>query len=110
LKQHFTEYLKSWAGKGGIDRQIIAEAKLGEIAWRESCPVAGVTGACIDIKRERASAAAAVAAKAAKSNKKLKNKGPLKLGQCGPATKSKITVHDRRPAQVKEAMLHFNKA
>ena len=99
LKQHFTEYLKNWAAKGGIDRQITAEVKLGEIAWRESCPVPGVNGACIDIKRERASSATLVAAKAAaKAKKKLKTKGPLKLGQCGPETKSKITVHDRKPA------------
>ena len=112
LKQHFTEYLKSWATKGGIDRQIIAEVKLGDLAWRESCPVPGINGACIDIKRERASSATLIAAKAAAAskNKKLKNKGPLKLGQCGPETKSKITVHDRKPALVKEAMLHFKKA
>lgn len=111
LKQHFAEYLKDWATKGGIDRQIIAEVKLGEISWRESCPVPGVNGACIEIKRERASTATAVAAKAAAKNKnKPKAKGPLKLGQCGPETKSKITVHERRPAQVKEAMAHFQKA
>jgi tetratricopeptide (TPR) repeat protein len=112
LKQHFTEYLKNWATKGGVDRQIIAEVKLGEIAWRDSCPVPGVNGACIDIKREHASSATQLAAKAAaaKQKQKLKNKGPLKLGQCGPETKSKITVHDRKPALVKEAMLHFKKA
>ncbi|MFO0574583.1 MAG: tetratricopeptide repeat protein [Polyangia bacterium] len=112
VKQHFQDYLKNWASKGGIDRQIIAEVKLGEIAWRESCPVAGVNGACIEIKRIRASAATAIKAKAEAKTKKLKpkDKGPIKLGQCGPETKSKITVHERRPAQVKEAMAHFKKA
>ncbi|MCS6914798.1 MAG: tetratricopeptide repeat protein [Myxococcales bacterium] len=109
LRQHFNEYLKNWATKGGIDRQIVAEVKLGEIAWRESCPVPGVNGACIDIKRERASSATAVAQRAAKG-KKGRLKGPLKLGQCGPETKSKITVYERRPALVKEAMAHFNRA
>ncbi len=113
LKQHFSEYLKNWATKGGIDRQIIAEAKLGDIAWRESCPApgGGVNGACIEIKRERATAATALIAKAAAANKikKVKSKGPLKLGQCGPATKSKITIFDRKPALVKEAMTHFDK-
>src|SRR5262249_30463148 len=34
----------------------------------------------------------------------------IKLAQCGPATKSKITIFDRRQAQVKEAMAHFDKA
>lgn len=110
LKAHINEYLKNWATKGGIDRHIVAEAKLGEILWRESCPVQGVNGACIEIKRERATAAAAVAAKAAKSNKKLKRKGPLKLGQCGPETKSKITVHERRGNILKESLAHFQKA
>jgi len=114
LKQHLGEYLKGWATKGGIDRQILAEVKLGEIAWRDSCPApnGGVNGACIEIKRERATAATALAAKAAaaQKGKKVKQKGPIKLGQCGPATKSKITVYDRRPAVVKEAMTHFDKA
>jgi len=113
VKQHFAEYLKSWSAKGGIDRQIIAEVKLGEIAWRESCPLqVQPSGACLEIKRIRASAATALQAKnaAAAKNKKVKNKGPLKLGQCGPETKSKIAVQDRRPAQVKEAMQHFQKA
>jgi len=72
--------------------------------------VPGVNGACIDIKRERASSATLVAAKAAAKNKKLKAKGPLKLGQCGPETKSKITVHERKLASVKEAMAHYKKA
>ena len=115
LKQHFTEYLKNWATKGGIDRQIIAEVKLGDLAWKESCPApnGGVNGACIQITRERATSATAVLAKAAAKTKgapKGKQKGPLKLGQCGPATKSKIQIFDRRPAQVKEAMAHFDKA
>ena len=113
VKQHFAEYLKSFSAKGGIDRQIIAQVKLGEIAWRESCPLTlQPNGACLEVKRIRASAATALQAKtaAAAKGKKMKNKGPLKLGQCGPETKSKITVHDRKPALVKEAMAHFQKA
>lgn len=114
LKQHLADYLKNWATKGGIDRQVIAEVKLGEIAWRESCPApnGGVNGACIEIQRVRATSATALAAKAAAAakTKKLKQKGPQKPGQCGPETKSKITIYERRGAQVKEAMTHFDKA
>lgn len=115
VRQHFQDYLKNWATKGGIDRQIIAEVKLGEIAWRESCPVPGVNGACVEIKRIRASTATALKAKKeaeqkSKGAKGKKPSGPIKLGQCGPETKSKITLHDRKPAQVKEAMAHFKKA
>lgn len=110
LRGHLIEYLKNWSVKGGIDRQITAEVKLGEIAWRDSCPVAGVNGACIKVERERASAAAQLKAKSDKGKQKLKKKGQQKLGQCGPETKSKITVFERKPAQVKEAMAHFDKA
>jgi len=113
LKKHFTAYLKDWGTKGGVDRQIIAHAKLGEILWKESCPVAGVNGACIELTRTRAAGAARVAAE--KEAKKGKGKKGRKKGanlppQCGPETKSKIAVHDRGPAKAKEALAHFAEA
>jgi hypothetical protein len=109
LAKHFKEYLKSFATKGGTDRQIIANVKLGEMAWRDSCPVAGVNGACIEIQRVRASSATRVAEKARKSQKgkKGKRKGVALPAQCGPETKSKITLHDRKPALAKEAQTYF---
>ena len=49
LKQHLGEYLKGWATKGGIDRQIIAEVKLGDIGTAEVERVSTeVTEAAID--------------------------------------------------------------
>ncbi len=112
LKKHFNEYLKSWGAKGGVDRQIVAQVKLGELAWKESCPVAGVNGACIELTRIRAAGAARVAEKEAKARKgkKGRRKGANLPAQCGPETKSKITVHDRKPGPVKEALTHFAEA
>jgi hypothetical protein len=72
--------------------------------------VAGVNGACIEVVRTRASGAARVAEKAQKKKKKGGKKGADLSPQCGPPTKSKITVHERKPGPLKEAMGHFAEA
>ena len=107
LQKHLLDYLKVWGTKGGVDRQVIAHVKLGEIAWKASCPApnGGINGACVTVTRERAGGAAKVAS----SQKKKKKKNDLSP-QCGPATQSKITVFPRKPALVKEAMGHFAEA
>ena len=111
LQKHLADYLKTWGAKGGVDRQVMAHVKLGEILWKQSCPVPGVNGACIELTRVRAAGAARVAAQAAKGKgKKHKKKGANLSPQCGPETKSKIVVHDRKPQLVKEAMVHFAEA
>ncbi len=109
LKKHLTDYLKMWGKKGGVDREIVANVKLGELAWKASCPVAGVNGACIEVTRTRAGGAARVAEKEGKK-KRRHHKGASLPAQCGPATKSKVTVFNRKPAAVKEAMAHFAEA
>ena len=115
LMKHFQDYLKQWGAKGGVDHQIIAHVKIGEILWNQSCPLpdGGINGACIEMKRERAGGAARVAEKQAKAQKG-KKKGKVKHAnlppQCGPETKSKIIVHDRKPGPLKEAMTHFAEA
>jgi tetratricopeptide (TPR) repeat protein len=112
LKKHFAEYLKNWGSKGGVDRQVIAHVKLGEILWKDSCPQAGVNGACIELIRTRAGGAARAAAMAKKKEKgkKGRKKGANLPPQCGPETKSKIVVHDRKPAAMKDALTHFAEA
>jgi tetratricopeptide (TPR) repeat protein len=111
LQKHLQSYLKEWGLKGGVDRQIIAHAKIGEILWRESCtaPGGGVNGACIEIIRERAGGKARAESKK-KGKKVAKKKGSDLPKQCGPATKSKVVVHDRKPGPAKEAMAHFAEA
>lgn len=113
LVKHFRSYLTQWGTKGGVDRQIIAHVKMGEVAWRQSCPVAGVNGACIDLTRIKAGGAAKIAAAAKakmKGKKGKKKKGADLPPQCGPETKSKIVLHERKPLLVKEAMTHFDAA
>ena len=61
LEKHLRDYLKQWGTKGGVDREIIANVKLGEMKWKDSCPVEGVNGACVEIIRVRASSATKVA-------------------------------------------------
>jgi tetratricopeptide (TPR) repeat protein len=107
LHKHLVEYLKAWGAKGGIDREIIANVKLGELAWADSCPVGGVNGACLELTRVRASSATRVQEKARKSQKGKKRKGAQLPAQCGPETKSKITLHERKPAVAKEAQNYF---
>jgi tetratricopeptide (TPR) repeat protein len=99
--KHLTSYLKAWGTKGGVDRQIIAHVKIGEILWKQSCPVKGVNGACLELRRERA------LKEAKKKGKKKASDNPT---QCGPATKNKIVLHERKPALVKEAQSHFASA
>jgi tetratricopeptide (TPR) repeat protein len=118
VRKHFVSYLKQWGVKGGVDREIIAQVKLGDLAWRDSCPLGdGVNGACIELQRVRSGGAARAAAmeeskskKTSKKGKKGKKKGADLPKQCGPETKSKVIVHDRKPAQLKEAMAHYAEA
>ena len=103
LQKHFQDYLKQWGSKGGVDRQIIAHVKLGEILWRESCPLpdGGINGACIELKRERAGGAARVAekeARAQKGKKKHRHKGadlPPSSAVRRPSRRSSFTTASR---------------
>ncbi len=111
LQKHMQSYLKDWATKGGVDRQIIAHAKIAQILWRQSCtaPNGGVNGACIELIRQRAGGKARVESKAQgkKGKKVAKKKGSDLPKTCGPETKSKVIVHERTPARAKEAMTHY---
>jgi len=95
--KHLSEYLKRFAKQGGIDRQIMAHAKIGQIRWRMSCPVKGINDACVEVKRERA-----IKTGRGKGKRKRQSRA-----QCGAATHNKIIVHDRKAAPRKEAQGHF---
>ncbi len=109
LAKHLDAYLKKWGARGGIDKQILAHFKLGELAWNKSCPQEGINGACMKIERVtmggRAKVLAEINAKIKDKKKKLKEK--LRT-QCGPPTSSKITVFDRNPKTAAEGQKHFN--
>ncbi|MCC6747684.1 MAG: tetratricopeptide repeat protein [Deltaproteobacteria bacterium] len=101
--KHYKNWLGKWGRHGGVDRQVVANVKMGEALWRASCPKKGVNGACITVTRERAKR------KIAKATKKKKKSIELKT-QCGPETKSKIVVEKRNPGKAKSAQAYFKAA
>lgn len=109
LAKHLDAYLKKWGAKGGIDKQILAHFKLGEIAWKRSCPQEGVNGACIKVDRVTMNGKAKALYQINQGIKDRKKKLKEKLRtQCGPPTSSKITVYDRSSKQASEAQKHFS--
>ncbi|MGH9362511.1 MAG: tetratricopeptide repeat protein, partial [Thermoanaerobaculia bacterium] len=107
LIKHLEEYLKQWGSQGGVDRQIVAHQKLGELTWKLSCDQPGVNGACIEVVRVKARAVKEVKIK----GKKKRRRGvAVNLKQCGPDTKMRITVFTRKKGWVKRAQNHFSTA
>jgi tetratricopeptide (TPR) repeat protein len=100
LQKHLKDYLKHWSGKGGIDRQIVAHVRLGELAWRASCPIEGVQGACIEVKKP----ATHLALLATRARRKPKTRSI-----CGTEAPH-LVVRDRSPSLMKEAHAHFTEA
>src|SRR6185436_7535137 len=97
------DYIRQYGEKGGADRLIIAYAKIGQVLWKQSCPVKEIDGSCVKIVRERAIST--------KKQKKVNRKGvteqPL---QCGPESKIKLTVVKRDEKKLKEALAAFSAA
>ncbi|MCC6995812.1 MAG: hypothetical protein IT370_14475 [Deltaproteobacteria bacterium] len=102
LEKHLSQYLKTWGGAGGVDRVIIAHVKIADKLWRESCPIAGVNGACVSIERARASTAVVK-----KKRKRTKKQRLADMPKTCAADRAKISVIDRRPEKYKEAMAHY---
>jgi hypothetical protein len=48
---HYELYLKEWSRVGGADRAVVAHVRLAVLQLEKSCPVAGVRGACIEIRQ-----------------------------------------------------------
>jgi tetratricopeptide (TPR) repeat protein len=99
--KHLRDYIRQFGAKGGSDRLIIAQAKIGQTLWNQSCPVKQVDGSCVKIVRERAINM--------KKTKRTKG-GNDQPTQCGPESKIKLTVVKRDDRKVKEAMAAFNAA
>jgi TolA-binding protein len=105
---HLEAYLETWAGKGTVDKQILAHFKLGEHHWRRSCPRPGAQGACLAIERlgttARQRAFDEINRNRSTGKRKVKEKA---RGQCGPLSRSKITVLARSPRDARAAQRHF---
>lgn len=109
LLRHLDAYLKTWAKKGGIDKEILANFKMGEILWNRSCPVKTVNGACIEVKRIEATGRELAFDKLKRQRKGKEQRLRIpKQTQCGPATRSKVVVHDRKGNFAKDAQKHFD--
>jgi tetratricopeptide (TPR) repeat protein len=109
--RHLENYLKQWGSKGSIEKQLLAHFKLGEYYWKKSCSQEGVNGACIKIERVSATgrqrAFYEINKRITDKKKKIKEK---ERTQCGPPTKSKITVLDRTRNFAATAQKHFTDA
>ena len=97
--KHLRDYIRTYGAKGGEDRLVIANAKIGQILWTQSCPVKQVDGSCVKIVRERA-----INVKKKKGKRAKTNDQPL---QCGPDSKIKLTVVKRDERKLKEAMTAY---
>jgi len=99
--KHLERYLKQIGKKGGVDRQIIAHAKIGKLLYEQSCDVDGVDGACIKVTRKRSIAT---------RRKGKRRRGSTLPKQCGPESKIKTEIRSRNSKRVKEANKHFKAA
>ena len=105
--RHLDNYLKKWGAQGGPDRQILAHHRLGEMAWKASCPKASEDGACLEVKRVAATGRQKVLYDINKKRKKGQKIKEPKRTQCGPPTSSKITVFDRNKGPAVKGQEHF---
>jgi tetratricopeptide (TPR) repeat protein len=107
LVRHLTSYIAKWGSKGTPEKTLIAHFKLGEIAWKKSCPKEGVNGACMEIKRVTATGRQKALYDINKKIKDKRKKIKEIRTQCGPPTHAKITVFDRQKQTAKQAQDHF---
>ena len=83
-------------GRQGRSRpQVLAHFRLGEIAWKASCPKAGENGACIEVKRVAATGRQKVLARPEQEAQEGQEDQRGEGTQCGPPTSSKIVLFDR---------------
>lgn len=95
--KHLKEYISRHGKKGGADKLVIAHAKIGQILFKQSCPVKEIDGACVKITRERAIA----------TKRQKRKRGSDLPTQCGPESKIKLTVVKRDARKLREAMQAF---
>lgn len=91
LRRHYAEYIDKWGRRGGIDRLIIAQARLGELTWRAACPIPESDGLCADVQP--------------------KPHSPGEAPSCaGPRQLTLYRPHARQAPLVQEAIEHLNTA
>ena len=78
------EYLHTYSTKDAPERIVIAYAKIGQLLWKQSCPIAMTDGLCVIANDAKWS--------------------------CGPATAHTLTPHARDATKAKEAQDAFTDA
>ena len=104
---HLEAYLRTWATKGTVDKQILAHFKLGELYWKRSCPRPGEQGACLSVERLGTTARQRVFDEINRSRTGKRKVKERASNQCGPLSRSKITVLTRSPREARAAQQHF---
>ncbi|MBA3548319.1 MAG: hypothetical protein H0T76_17700 [Nannocystis sp.] len=117
--KHAQEYLNTYKTSGGLDRRIVAEAKIGQILWRQSCDKGLLYDSCMSVQRKVAQAGEKARARAAelkRKEKKLKEKTAKSSSgkpkqeipkNCGQATSGIVTVFPRNKKRADEAQKYF---
>ncbi len=99
LAHHLRAYLDRFGATGGADRRVIAWAKLGDVLWRQSCPVATVDGACVKIVR------------VAPAGRRPRVAGQDAIPRrCGDESRSELTVVPRDEGKVRAATAAWGNA
>jgi TolA-binding protein len=98
--KHLQRYLREFGSRGGRDRVIIANAKIGEVLWNQSCRGKGVDGACVKIARERA----------LRRTRRQRRKGAAVPNRCGESDRIVLTVIERDKSKARQAQGYFKKA
>lgn len=106
---HAREYVSRYGNRGGMDRRVVAEAAIGQILWRQSCPKELLYDSCLSIQRKKATAGEKQRTKAANLRQKTKKKDDIPQ-YCGNPTQGIITVYDRDKKKASEAQSHFSTA
>jgi tetratricopeptide (TPR) repeat protein len=102
--KHLREYLREF-GSVSADKAIIANVKIGQILFEQSCPVKQIDGSCVKVTRERA-----VAKEQKRTTNKKKKDVYVAPMQCGPDTHIKLTVVKRDDRKLREALAAFTAA
>lgn len=104
IVKHLREYIRAFGERGGADKLVVANAKIGQVLFEQSCPVKQTDGTCVKITRERATASRQTKVR------RGKQAGYVAPLQCGAESKIKLTVIPRDKRKLRDAMAAFKAA
>lgn len=96
----YKRYIKTMGKRGGVDRLVIANAKIGTALWEQSCSAAGEDDSCVRVVRRKM-----------KFGRKIKPGGKIKPAlptHCGP-DRNRVLVLPRSRRLSAEAKKYFER-